>query len=107
MTSIYLFSGFLLAVVYFLRQSNSTGYQVVNPRKSFEFTNARVKEDFMTNAKAIVYRALDKYAGKPFSVLTDCDDMIVLPNKYAHEVRNHPDLSFLASTRKVGDDYKE
>ncbi|KAI1263498.1 trichothecene C-8 hydroxylase [Xylariaceae sp. FL1019] len=89
-----------LGFIFFLRHSKSTDYPVVNPRKWFEFSNARVKKDFMINARALVHEGLKRYPGRPFKVNTDMTDMIVLPNEYADEIRNIRELSFPASIRK-------
>ncbi|KAI0123763.1 cytochrome P450 [Xylariales sp. AK1849] len=53
-----------------------------SPRKSWLF-----------HGRQLVVEALEKYSG-PFQVMSGTGPKIVLPNRYADEIRNHPALNF-------------
>lgn len=57
------------------------------------------KESFLQNAKGTLATALKLYSG-PFQVMTGTGPKIVLPNKFADELRNRPELDFNEAFRK-------
>ncbi|KAF2157929.1 cytochrome P450 [Myriangium duriaei CBS 260.36] len=60
---------------------------------------SKSSNDWIKDGKAVLSKGLDKFYG-PFQVMTGTGPKIVLPNRYADELRNHPDLNFPKSVAK-------
>ncbi|CAJ2507529.1 Uu.00g087150.m01.CDS01 [Anthostomella pinea] len=84
---------------YYLFGTKSSEFELINPRKPFQFTDVEAKKHFQTHAKRLIHKALDAAHGKPYRAITEIGETIVLPNKYAQEVRNIPELSFDSAIR--------
>ena len=76
-------------------------FPLVNGRRPFELTSIRQKKEFMAGAWDIVLKGLKLAAGKPFRVVADVGEVIILPPKYAYEIRNHQDMPSALATFKV------
>lgn len=72
--------------------SNSSDMPLMNPRKFYDLGGIRAKLSFVFGARKLL--ALGVRTGRPFRLLTDLGEMIVLPARYANEIRNDPRLSF-------------
>ncbi|UKZ81607.1 hypothetical protein TrVFT333_009379 [Trichoderma virens FT-333] len=57
------------------------------------------KESYFKDASGTIASGLKAYAG-PFQIITGTGPKIVLPNKYADELRNRPELDFNEAFRK-------
>lgn len=87
----------LAASVFFMSKktsssSSSSDMPLMNPRKFYDLGGIRAKLSFVFGARRLL--ALGVRTGRPFRLLTDLGEMIVLPARYANEIRNDPRLSF-------------
>lgn len=57
------------------------------------------KASFFKNAQQTVTTGLESFSG-PFQIITGTGPKVVLPNKYADEIRNRPELDFNEAFRK-------
>lgn len=55
----------------------------------------------MHTASALLSRARALYPGKPYRIMTNLGPMVVLPPQFAEEIRNSPELDFMAGVYKV------
>ena len=76
-------------------------FPLINGRKPFELTSIRQKKEFMAGAWDIVLKGLKHAAEKPFRVVADVGEVIILPPKYAYEIRNRQDMPSALATFKV------
>ena len=85
----------LATCVFFMsrKASSSSGTMpLMNPPRFYDLGGIRAKLSFVFGARQLL--ALGARTGRPFRLLTDLGEMIVLPARYAHEIRNDPRLSF-------------
>ncbi|KAI1820163.1 cytochrome P450 [Xylaria intraflava] len=73
---------------------------LVNPPKLFSDTEAR--ELHLTSSKYLLEKARKLWPNKPFRMITDWGETVILPGEFANEVRNAPELSFSGATRQDG-----
>ena len=96
----------LIAVILVLAASiakifRPSPFPLINGRKPFELTSITQKKEFMVGAWDIVSKGLKHAAGKPFRVVADVGEVIILPSKYAYEIRNRRDMPSALATFKV------
>lgn len=77
-------------------------FPLINGKKRWELTNVRSKMDFKLGARDMIAERLGKVPEQPFRVIADVGEILILPPKYAHEIRNHGQLSFTQAAFKVG-----
>ncbi|KPM42340.1 Dihydromonacolin L monooxygenase LovA [Neonectria ditissima] len=77
-----------------------SAFPLINGKKRWELSNVRSKTDFMLRARAMIAERLGKFPGQPFRVIADVGEILILPPKYAHEIRNHDDMSFTQAAFK-------
>ena len=65
---------------------------LMNPPKFYDLGGIRAKLSFVFGARGLLARG--QQTGRPFRLLTDLGEMIVLPARFANEIRNDPRLSF-------------
>ena len=85
----------LAAGIFFTSKKTSPSISImplINPKTFYDFGGIRAKLSFVFGARRLL--ALGVQTGKPFRLLTDIGEMIVLPARYAIEIRNDPRLSF-------------
>ncbi|KAF6833767.1 cytochrome p450 [Colletotrichum musicola] len=95
----YFITAFLLFVFYFSIQKGdqapTSNVPLLFPRSKWDFFGLKVKWDFALYAKPIVQWRSKNHPGQPYSIVTDCGNITILPAlPYANEIRNHEDLSF-------------
>ncbi|RYP80555.1 hypothetical protein DL769_002403 [Monosporascus sp. CRB-8-3] len=83
---------YLLTCIFHM--SKTSELPLVNPKKKFEFGNTKRKREFMQNAEQILAKGQKEAPGKPFRTISDSGETLVLPGKYANEIRNNHNLSF-------------
>ncbi|KAK5629879.1 hypothetical protein RRF57_005594 [Xylaria bambusicola] len=82
--------------VYLLSVRKATRLPLVNPNRTFEFSTSRVRKEWLTHAKQIIDTGLRRFPGRPFNMMAaDVGLTTVLPPRFANEIRNNPDLSFV------------
>ena len=74
------------------RSSSTNTIPLMNPPRFYDIFGIRAKLSFVFGARALL--AQGARTGRPFKLLTDLGEMIVLPARFAHEIRNDPRLSF-------------
>ncbi|RGP62351.1 putative cytochrome p450 monooxygenase lova [Fusarium sporotrichioides] len=89
---ITLFSFFILK--YSLLDGSGKKYPFINPKKPFEFSNQRVVQDFIENAKDILTKGRSLYKGKPYKAHTDLGDVLVIPPEYVDTLKSERKLDF-------------
>lgn len=100
----------LLAAGVYLKSkkpTSSSNIPLINPRKFYDLGGIRAKLAFVFGARRLL--ALGVRTGRPFRLLTDIGEIIVLPARYANEIRNDPRLSFsevIVQVCRVGSDRK-
>lgn len=72
--------------------SSNSDFPLINPPKWYDLGGIRAKLAFVFGARQLL--ALGVRTGRPFRLLTDLGEMVVLPARYAHEIRNDTRLSF-------------
>ena len=85
----------LLALSIFSMSKKTTSisnYPLINPKKFYDLGGIRAKLTFVFSARHLL--ALGVRTRRPFRLLTDLGEMIVLPARYANEIRSDPRLSF-------------
>lgn len=97
---------------------------LVTDKSSWDFSGKKAKEDFMVNCRGVIKRGFEKVrampisediiwerwsnhakvgASKPFRVISDIGDMLILPPAWAHDIRNIEELSHGEFMKEVGD----
>ena len=79
---------------------SSSDFPLINPKKFYDMGGIRAKLAFVFGARRLL--ALGVRTGRPFRLLTDLGEMVVLPARYAHEIRSDPRLSFSEVIVQVG-----
>lgn len=101
---------FLAMAVSILHQStskarakdNSHRFPLLNPKAPWELTSQRARQEYHSNALAMTRDGIKKFAAKPFRILTiDYGEVLVLPTRYANEIKNDARLSFTKLQAKV------
>ena len=88
----------LAASVFFISKNSSSSnsnistFPLINPKRYYDLGGIRAKLAFVFGARRLL--ALGVRTGRPFRLLTDLGEMVVLPARYAHEIRSDPRLSF-------------
>ncbi|KAL6355096.1 hypothetical protein LRP88_11513 [Fusarium phalaenopsidis] len=93
----------ILAVVtsiYCARWLKTSPFLLVNGKRLGELTNVRAKKEFMFGARQLIAKGLALSPGRPFRIMADVGEILILPPKYAHEIRNHEQLSFTKAAFK-------
>lgn len=97
---------FLAAVVSATsRVSKTNGKEIplVNPKYWFELSTARARRRYDKDSWNMTLKGMEKYHGEPFRLLNmeiDGSEAVVLPPRYAEEVKNDKRLSFTALKSK-------
>jgi len=94
-----LFLGSILFIL--LRSSGRSQLPTINNKGRFEFSNKRIKKNFVLNGRRLLLEGLKKFNGKPFRMLTDFGPAIILPPEYANELRNIESLNHARAIAKV------
>jgi hypothetical protein len=84
-----------------LKDWNASKLPTINNKRRFEFSDQRVKQSFVLNARKLLRQGLEKFGGKPFRMLTDHGPTIILSPEYAEEIRNIPELNHVQAIAKV------
>ena len=96
---LFITTSVLLVHAYYTRKSP---YSLANPPRFFQFRAIKQLE-YITDSVNIISEARARCGKKPFRLLTELGQLIVLPNAYAHIIRNEPLLSFASAVKKVGE----
>lgn len=81
---------------------NNEKYPLLNPKAPWEFSTDATKLRFHADSAALIREGANKYPGKPFRVLTlEYDEVLVLPSRYANEIKNDKRFNFSSLELKV------
>lgn len=72
---------------------DKSGYPLVNPPRLFQ-PQVFKKLEFLQNGIHTLYEAKKKYAGRPFRMITELGEILVLSPSHIQMMRNEADLSF-------------
>ncbi|OJD34743.1 cytochrome p450 [Diplodia corticola] len=87
------------AIAGFLGPRAWSGFPVVG-REPGEWTNKPAQQRWYTQSKQLLRQGLDKFSG-PFQLFNPSGAILVIPPKYADEIRNDERLSFNAFMEKT------
>ncbi|KAG6171423.1 hypothetical protein E4U51_008578 [Claviceps purpurea] len=90
----------ILALLYGFQWLKPQPFRLINGKKFGELTNVRAKKEFMFGARKLIAKGLALAPGSPFRVIGDVGEILILPPKYAYEIRNHDHLSFTKAAFK-------
>lgn len=77
-----------------------TSLPLVNPPKWFQL-RAQKELGFLKDGMETLHFSREKYPNRPFRILTELGEIIVLPPAFAHTIRNLTSLNFRKAVRKV------
>jgi hypothetical protein len=87
--------------LYSLQASSSKSrLPLLNPRKTLELSDTGPKSQFLTKSRGMLEAWFRDHPDKAARVIGDAGEVIVLPPRLAHEIRNDPRLSFAGWVRK-------
>jgi hypothetical protein len=92
-----IFCTITLVTLFFLRYSlldHGAKYPILNPKKTFEFSNGRVVHEFIQNSRDLFAKARALYKNQPYKAYTDWGEIIVIPPQYIEDLKSHPKLDF-------------
>ncbi|KAI1752691.1 cytochrome P450 [Xylaria castorea] len=75
---------------------------IINPSKVFDFTGGSTKVDFLQRSYEMIHDTPRVNSDHPYSVNSDIGPIIVLPPRFADEIKNNPSLSF---TKSIEEDF--
>ncbi|KAI1272047.1 cytochrome P450 [Xylaria sp. FL0933] len=70
---------------------------VINPPGMFDLTGGSTKVDFLRRSYEMIYDNSRKGSNRPYTMYTDVGAVIVLPPKFADEIKNNPRLDFMTN----------
>lgn len=83
-------------------KDNTHRFPLLNPKRFWEFTAKRVQTEYHMNSMAMIHEGIKKYAGEPFRLWTlEYGQVLVLPTRYANEIKNDARLNFARLITKV------
>ena len=94
-----------LGLAFLLLQSFRYRDPALNPKKPFELTSTRVKQEFFSNARRLLWDWFTTHSNTPVLLHTDTGKVTILPPSMANEIRNDDRLSFSRWTFEVCSDF--
>ncbi|KAF2008612.1 ent-kaurene oxidase [Aaosphaeria arxii CBS 175.79] len=88
----------ILACSHLLRKPTSSR-PVLNP-SGFEIIGLQRRIDFNNTAGGLITQGREKFPGKPYHLITDTCDLLVLPPTFAEGIRNNPDLDLTSTVEE-------
>ncbi|KPM36217.1 hypothetical protein AK830_g10361 [Neonectria ditissima] len=94
----------LAAVAMLALSSENTGLKDVplaNPGESWSLLGKiKARRQFVKLSKEVLAKARDRYRHQPFRLLTDWGELLILPPRFADEIRNDTRLSFAEAAKQ-------
>lgn len=86
-----------VALASFIKLSprDSEKFPTINPQTGFEILGKARRQDYAQHSASYVSQGQQRFPGKPFKLMADFGELMVLPPSYAHEIRNEPNLIFM------------
>ncbi|OJD18787.1 hypothetical protein AJ78_01194 [Emergomyces pasteurianus Ep9510] len=95
----FVITALTLVFIYNL-QRRKTNVPLINPKRLFEFSDSRIKQEFVHNAIPMMEKGFVATGNKPFRVLADGGEITVLPPDVADEIKGDDRMSLRDFTRK-------
>lgn len=80
--------------------NNQSKFPYVNPPKAMDLFSKVCKKHFAENASTILAHARSLYPMRPFKMMTDAGEVVILPAQFANEIRNEAGLHFMQTVDK-------
>ncbi|KAF1362273.1 putative cytochrome P450 [Lizonia empirigonia] len=81
---------------------------LVTPKGFWDIGGKKARESFMANARAVVENGFKQVGEmKPFRVISETGEMVILPPSFAHDIRNFEELSHAEFMKEVFDSFIE
>ncbi|KAK3344910.1 putative cytochrome P450 monooxygenase [Neurospora tetraspora] len=92
----YLVTAFLLAIVVYSLQGPRYPKNIkhLNPRGPLEFSDTRPKKEFVDGSREMIAKWFKANPDKPCRVISDFGEVILLPPRFANEIKSDDQLSF-------------
>ncbi|KAI8714881.1 hypothetical protein NCS52_01209000 [Fusarium sp. LHS14.1] len=90
----------VILFVYHAFQPSRSNVPILNSRKGLEFTNQRPKKEYVSQATKLVGDWFNSNPTKPVRLISDVEEITVLPPSLAQEIRSDKRLSFSQWTFK-------
>ncbi|KAK1589820.1 cytochrome P450 [Colletotrichum navitas] len=101
---LYAATAILLALLFYTSWSSINHVRrmppLINPPKMFDLTYSRSKMQSVTGTEDLMSDARKRFGDKPYSIVTLGGPVMVLPAKFAEEIRNDARLSFTKSAEQ-------
>ncbi|ETS84952.1 hypothetical protein PFICI_02977 [Pestalotiopsis fici W106-1] len=78
---------------------------ILNPKRRFEATSSRVRQEFIADSIEIMKAGRALYPHEPYRAYTDFGNVLVLPPELLPELKSHPNLDFLTPAQDDGHAY--
>jgi hypothetical protein len=91
----------VILFVYHAFQPSQSNAPILNGRKGLELTNQRPKKEYVSQATKLVGNWFKSNPNKPVRLISDVEEITVLPPSLAQEIRSDKRLSFSQWTFKV------
>jgi hypothetical protein len=88
-----------LATLFATRRRES--FPTLNDKNFLEFSDKRVKTNFVINGRKLLRDGLKRFKNQPFRVLTDHGPTLIFPPCFAQELRNMENLSHVKAVGSV------
>ncbi|KAK2787702.1 hypothetical protein FQN53_004725 [Emmonsiellopsis sp. PD_33] len=96
----FIVTALTLLSIYILQRPKSKLF-FLNPKKPFEFSQSRAKNEFMSNANEMVKQGFAATGNKPFRMISDMGEITMLPPGITNEIKNDHRLDFGKSIHQV------
>ncbi|KAK2799476.1 hypothetical protein FQN50_008448 [Emmonsiellopsis sp. PD_5] len=89
----FIVTALTLLAIYILQRPKSKLF-FLNPKRRFEFSQSRAKNEFVGNANEMVKQGFAATGNKPFRMISDMGEVTVLPPEITNEIKNDHRLDF-------------
>lgn len=89
-------------VSYSVREQPLANVPLVTKKTFWDFTGKKAREAFAANARAVIKQGFAKVgASRPFRIISDQGEMLILPPSLANDIRNIDALSHAEFMKEV------
>ncbi|EFQ36440.1 cytochrome P450 [Colletotrichum graminicola] len=103
--ALYLITAALSLLFMYSQRESYPKLPRLNPKKFTELTWSARLFDYAIRSRELFAEGTRKFPDRPYKLFTDLGDVIVVPNKYAEELKSSRDLDFNGSARDAFHDY--
>ncbi|KAK1991392.1 cytochrome P450 [Colletotrichum falcatum] len=95
----YLITATLFLVLIYTRRESYPNLPRLNPKKATELTWSGRLLDFAMRSQELLAQGSQRFPDTPYKLFTDLGDVIVVPSKYAEELKSNRALDFNGAAR--------